>query len=189
MTLENLQMSSVQFWSCSLVMVIVDVLFVFLLSRWITPARFADLKWTLVGSAAVFWSAFAIFVVQVFWDSYYRYFFPAWFHSGGVLIYVPILYALFAFMFHWLAFRAPGKPIIIFCLLGGVESLLEHAWGIVGFKILDIPLLQGTSPASILTFSIPEYVFYWCIVISLAVLVQNGWRRWRSSRRMQTSSG
>lgn len=105
------------------------------------------------------------------------------------MIYVPILYALFAFMFHWLAFRAPGKPIIIFCLLGGVESLLEHVWGIVGFKILDIPLLQGTSPASILTFSIPEYVFYWCIVISLAVLVQNGWRWWRSSRRMQTSSG
>jgi len=186
MTLENLKISSEQFWMSGVITAIVDVIFIFLLVWRIKSSHFRELKWTLVGTAVIFWSIFAIFLVLVFWDTYYHYFFPSWFRSGGILLYVPILYGIFALTFHWLALRVPGNPIVIFCLLGGTESLIEHLWGIYGLNILEVPLLQEASPTSILVFSFPEYVFYWCIVISIAILLQNGWRWWIEPRRTRT---
>jgi hypothetical protein len=186
MTPENLKISSELFWMSSGITATVDIIFIFLLIWRIKPSSFRKLRWTLVGTAAILWSVFAIFLVLVFWDSYYHYFFSGWFRSGGILLYVPILYGLFALAFHWLALRMPANPIVNFCLLGGVESLLEHLWGIYSLKILEVPLLQGSSPVSILAFSFPEYVFYWCIVISIATLVQNGWRWWTELRHTRT---
>jgi hypothetical protein len=179
----NLKVLSGQLWMDSGIIALVDVAFVLLLIWRIKPSRFRELKWTLVVTAAAFWSIFGIVLVSAFWDTYYQYFFPTWFHSGGVLIFVPILYGLFALAFYWLALRIPGNPILNFCFLAGLESVLEHLWGIYGLKILEIPLLQEASPASMLTFSFPEYIFYWCIVISIAVLIQNGWRCWISRQR------
>jgi hypothetical protein len=174
----NLKVLSEQLWTDSVIMALVDVIFVLLLAWRIKPARFRQLKWTLVGTAAISWSIFGIVLVLVFWGTYYHYFFPSWFRSGGILVFVPILYGLFALVFYWLALRVPGNPILNFCLLAGLEGVLEHLWGIVGLKILDFPLLQETSPAAILAFSFPEYIFYWCIVISIALLFQNAWRWW-----------
>ncbi|MGZ6346105.1 MAG: hypothetical protein ACXWNC_00855 [Anaerolineales bacterium] len=167
----------------SVIIALVDVAFVLLLTWRIKRSRFRDLKWTLVGTAAIFWSIFGIFLVSVFWDTFYYSFFPGWFHFGGILIFVPILYGLFALVFYWLALHVPGNPIFVFCLLAGLESVLEHLWGIYGIKILEIPILKEASPASILTFSFPEYIFYWCIVISITVLIQNGWRSWINWQR------
>lgn len=168
---------SSQFWLSAALMAIVAVIFLLILTWRIKPARFRELRWTLVGTAAIVWSGFAVFLVLAFWDSFYRYFYPGWLHSGGVLLFVPPVYGALAWVFHWLALRLPGNPIVNFSLLGGTESLLEHLWGIYAFRILEIPLLQGSSPASILAFCFPEYVFYWCVVISLAALAQQVWKR------------
>jgi apolipoprotein N-acyltransferase len=35
-----------------------------------------------------------------------------------------------------------------------------------------------------LAFAFPEYIFYWCIVISTAALCQMGWRWQRGRRRV-----
>lgn len=183
MTPGNFKVLSEQFWMSGVVMVLVDVAFVVLLTWRLKSSHFRELKWTLVGTAAIFWSTFAIVLVLLFWNTYYHYFFPIWFRSGGILLYVPILYGVFTLVFHWLALRMPGNPILNFCLLGGLESLLEHLLGIYGLKILEVPILQEASPASILAFAFPEYIFYWCIVISIAVLFQNAWRRWMDWRR------
>ena len=174
----NLEVLSEQLWMDSVIIAIVDIVFVLLLTWRIKPSRFRELKWALVGTAASFWIIFGIVLVSVFWDTYYQYFIPSWLHFGGILLFVPILYGLFALAFYWLALRIPGNPILNFCLLAGLEAVLEHLWGIYGLKILEIPLLQDTSPTPILAFSFPEYIFYWCIVISIAVLIQNGWRWW-----------
>jgi hypothetical protein len=173
MTPENFNVLSEQLWMDTVVIALVDVAFIAFLTWRIKPSRFRELKWTLAVTAAVFWSAFGIVLVSVFWNTYYRYFFPGWLRSGGILLFVPALYGSFALAFHWLALRAPGNPILNFCLLGGLESLIEHLWGIYGLKILEIPLIQQASPASILAFAFPEYIFYWCIVIGIAGLVQN----------------
>ena len=176
MTLENLAISSEQFWTSAALTALIDTVFIFFLIRLVKPARFRELRWTLVGTAAASWSIFSIVLVWAFWDSYYQHFFPGWFRSGGILLYVPLLYGCFALAFHWLALHLPGNPVVIFCLLGGVESILEHVGGIYAFKILDIPALREASPISILAFSFPEYILYWCVVISLAALVHAGWR-------------
>jgi hypothetical protein len=176
MTPENFKVLSEQFWMSAVIMALVDAAFIAFLTWRIKPPRFRELKWPLAGTAAIFWSIFGIVLVSVFWNTYYQYFFPGWFRSGGILLYVPILYGVFALAFYWLALRAPGNPILNFCLLSGLESLIEHLGGIYGLKILEIPLLQQASPASILAFAFPEYIFYWCIVFSIAVLFQNGWR-------------
>jgi hypothetical protein len=185
----NLKVLSEQLWMDSVIIALVDVAFVLLLIWRIKPSRFRELKWTLVGTAAISWSIFGIVLVSVFWGTYYHYFFPSQFRFGGILLFVPILYGLFALAFHWLALRVPGNPILNFCLLAGLESVLEHLWGIYGLKILEIPILQEASPASILTFSFPEYIFYWCIIIGIAVLIQNGWRYWINRQRMRKRVG
>ena len=186
MTLENLSIPSGQFWLSAAVMAVVDAIILAVLIWQVKPSRFRELRWTLVGTAAVLWSGFAVFLVAAFWDSYYRYFYPGWFHAGGVLVFVPLLFGFLAWVFHWLALRLPGNPIVTFSLLCGTESVLEHLGGIYAFRILEIPLLQGASPASILAFCFPEYIFYWCIVVGLAALVQLGWRQLAGLRGPRT---
>ena len=165
---------------------IIDLIFVLLLMWRIKPLHFRELKWILVATAVILWSIFAILLVSVFWDTYYQYFYPSWFRLGGTLLFVPLLFGILALAFYWLALRISGNPIVIFCLLGGAQSLISHLWGIYVFKILEIPMLQGASPASILAFAFPEYVFYWCVVISIAALIQNSWRWWMKQRQART---
>jgi hypothetical protein len=181
----DLKVLTDQFWIDSAIAAIVDAAFIVFLAWRIKPARFRELKWMLAGTAAVFWSIFGIVLVSAFWETYYQYFYPGWMRSGGILLFVPILFGILALVFHWLSLRIPGNPILNFCLLAGLESLLEHLVGIYGLKILEIPMLREASPASILTFSFPEYIFYWCIVISIAALLQDGWR-WISRGRTGT---
>jgi hypothetical protein len=145
----------------AVIAVTIDVIFISILIWQIKPSHFRDLKWSLVGTAALFWSVFAILLVSAFWDAYYDHFFQGWFGSGGILLFVPILFGSLALAFHQLALHMLGNPIVSFCLLGGMESLVEHLWGIYGFKILEIPFLQEASPVSILSFAFPEYIFYW----------------------------
>jgi hypothetical protein len=174
----NITLSSGQLWRSGAVLILVDAALIAALVGRIKPGVFRDLKWALAGAAAFFWSAFAIVLVQVFWEDYYRYFYPAWFHSLGMLLWVPALFGALALAFHWLALRMPGHPILGFCLLGGVEAVVEHLWGIYGFKIMTIPALHGAGIAPVLAFAFPEYIFYWCIVIGIAAVVYTGWRRW-----------
>lgn len=169
---EGLRVSSGDLWMSAALALAADVIFMALLIWRIKPVFFRELRWALVITAAVIWGIFAVVLVTVFWESYYRYFYPAWLRSGWILLFVALGFGLLALAFHWLALRIPGHPLVNFCLLAGCESVLEHAWGFYGLKILAIPLLSAASPASILAFSFPEYVFYWCIIICLAALLK-----------------
>jgi hypothetical protein len=112
--LENFKVLSNQFWMSAFSMVLVDVAFILLLTWRLKSSQFRELKWTLVGTSAFFWSTFAIVLVLLFWNTYYQFFFPGWFRSGGILLYVPLLYGVFALFFQWLALRIPGNPIFNF---------------------------------------------------------------------------
>ncbi len=174
MHLDNLGLTSEDFWRAALITALMDAVFIAILIRLINGAHFCRLKWPLAGAGAIFWSVFGVALYQGFWETYYRYFASSWLRAGGVLLITVPMGVILALLFYALALRLPGNPIISFCLLGGLESLLEHLWGFYGFKIMEIPLLQGVSPASILAFAFPEYMFYWCIVIGLAALINRG---------------
>jgi len=180
------QLRSEHFWVSSVLIALVDAALVLLLVWRIKPAHFRELKWPLAGIAAILWSIFGVVLGFTFWDSYYQYFFPAWFRYGGFLLLVPVSFALFALVFHWLALRLPGIPVVTFCLLAGLESVLEHLWGIYGLRILEVPMLENASPISVLVFSFPEYIFYWCVILGAAALFQKGWQWFREGRRITT---
>jgi hypothetical protein len=132
--------------------------------------RFRALSWAAVGLAsALFWGLLAIGLRLYFWETYYSYFTPAW--SRWLAPLAAVLYFFIGLLLRWIALHLPGNPAITFLLLGGLESIPEHALGIYRFHILDIPLLEGSPPLSIFLFAFFEYIVYWSIVLGLALLL------------------
>ena len=171
---DNLRLTSATFWQSALLSALIAAAGIFILARLIDRASFRRLKWPLVISSVIFWSALGTLLIQLTWESYYQRFAPAWMHNGGSLIITIPLAAAQALAFHWAALRLPGTLWLGFCLLGGLESVLEHLWGIYGSKIMEIPMLQGVDPLSVLAFAFPEYMIFWCAVIAAAALFHRG---------------
>ena len=121
--------------------------------------------------------AFSILLLNVYWDFYYQYFSFPW--ARWAAIFNGILYGSVALLFWWLSSRLPIHPVITFCILAMIESVLEHLLGIYRMGILEkVPALQGADPLAVFAFAMPEYVLYWGGVLGLAALVQ-----WLRARR------
>jgi hypothetical protein len=178
MTLPETKLTSEMFWLGALVAALVDMVLVLLLALCVKPVRFRQLTWALTGTSTVLWGIFAMACLWGFWDLYYRHFYPGWVRWLAPLD--GLLYGAIAVALWWLALRLPGNPVVNFCLLGGLESVLEHLLGIYGLGILDkVPILQGVRPVPALVFAFFEYIFYWGIVLGVAGLLGRGWQWWR----------
>ena len=179
----DVKATSELYWISALVAALIDVGLVFLLAWRVRPKRFRQLKEALVVAAVIFWSALWAWVLWSFWDCCYIYVFPGW----ARWLIPPAYGALFGgsgLALWWLALRLPGNPVVGFCVLGGLVSLPGHLWAIYGRRMLEkVPLLQGVSPSSALVFGVPEFIFYWSIIIVIAVLLRWAWE-W-SRRLMQ----
>jgi hypothetical protein len=150
---------------------------IFILTRLISRERFARLRWAFVAAAVIFWSILGTVLIQLTWESYYQSFASSGMQNGGNLIVTIPMSAGLALLFHWIALRLPWHPILSVCLLGGVESIIEHLVGIFAWRILEIPMLQGVDPLSVLAFAFPDYMLYWCVVVALGGLLGWGWGR------------
>ena len=174
MDFNEIVATSTQLWISALVFLVIDLALYWFLNRQISPERFKRMKWQLVVAAVLFWGTFAVFLLEMFWDSYYQYIYPNWFRGIGILVTASVIYGTLALLFHWLALRIPGNPVRNFILLGAVESVLEHLWGILGVRILEVPMLREAGTIDIILVAIPEYIFYWGMVIWMAMLLQRG---------------
>jgi hypothetical protein len=181
MTLPDIKIASETFWLCAFVTALIGVGLVLFLARRIPPARFRQLHGPIVLAAAVFWVSYGLLLFDLAWESYYAKFLPDPADRSlarsllELLVYPPI-----GLLLWWLALRLPGNPTVNFCLLGGLQSVPEHLWGIYGLAMLEhVPFLQEASPVSVLAFAVPEYILYWGSVLSLALLLQGGWQRYR----------
>jgi hypothetical protein len=135
------------------------------------PTQFRLLSWQAIGiGSALFWSLFAGLILWYAWDLYYRYYAPSWDRIVAPLG-AMVLYFLLGLLFRWAALRLPGNPTLTFCLLGGLESIPEHAIAIFRFHILEIPFLQGTSAAAIFIFAFFEYNVFWSLALCLSIAV------------------
>jgi hypothetical protein len=163
-----------ELWLTTLVWAIIAVALIVVIGRRGNIERLRQMPWyRLPLIAGVLWGGFAVVLIWGYWKDYYSYFIPPyvkWFAPAAALTYFVIAHGL-----RWLALRLPGNPIINFCLLGGVESIPEHALGIYGFHILEIPILKDMSATSIFIFAFFEYIVYWAVVVGVALLVDKFW--------------
>jgi len=154
------------------------------LAAWrLRPESFRALpQVSFIIGAAVFWGALAALLIGYGWALYYAHFVPVWYRLAGPLGAI-VLYPVLALLIRWVSLRLPGNPTVVFCLLGGLEAIPEHAVGIYRFRILEIPVLQGLSPASVFVFSYFEYVVYWGVTLMLAAVAGRLARRAQSRTR------
>jgi hypothetical protein len=131
-------------------------------------------------ASSLFWGILGAILMLVYWKSYYSYFAPGWAPLAIPLIF--IFYLFIGVVLRWLTLKLPGNPVIIFCLLGGIESIPEHMVAIYRDKILEIPMFHGIAAGEIYLFAFFEYVIYWGIVAGLAVIITSAWHRKTSKK-------
>jgi len=145
-------------------------------ARWVPADLFRQMPWYFLAAAAsLFWGVLATLLVLTAWESYYRYFVPQW--SRWLAPLAAVTYFFISSGLRWLSLRLGGSSSSIFVLLGGLESIPEHAWAIYGAGIMEIPMFRGTSPSAIFLFAFFEYLIFWSLVLFLAALMFRFWRR------------
>lgn len=175
----NFQVTSEMLWQGTLILALVDAGFVPFLAWRVKPARLRHLKWVLVATTGVFWAALWTWVLGSFWDSVYSYIFPDWTRRLIPVAY-GLLFAAVGLVMWWLALRLPGNPVVSLCLLGGLWGMITHLWAVYLGIVDKPPMLQGVAPAAAVVVAVFEFMFYWCIILSIAVHLQRGWR-WLSA--------
>ena len=156
-------------WQAAAILAVIDIPFVTILTRRINREMFHQLKSDLVTITAFFWFLVWILMSAFFWEPVYHYVFPGWARWQIPPLY-GVLFALVALLFWWLSFRFSGHPVLNFCVLGGLWGMVTHAWGITRGLIDKPPMLQGASPIAIVVMPIFEFIFYWCVILTLSAI-------------------
>jgi hypothetical protein len=179
MTLPDIKITCEMLWLSTFVTALIDVGLVLFLARRVQLARFRQLHWPVVLAAGVFWVNYGLVLFAMTWESFYAKFLPDPANRSLARSMLELLpYPIVGLGLWWLAVRLPGNPAVNFCLLGGVQSVPEHWWGIYRLGMLDkVPFLQEASPACVLAFAVPEYILYWSSILSIAMLIQGSWQR------------
>lgn len=165
-------------WQGAIIFAGIDIVFIPLLIWRIKPATFRRFKWTLVGVMAIYWGALWTWVLVNFWDPVYHYVFPAWARWFIPPIY-GVLFAGVSLLFWWLALRLRGNPVLNFCLLGGLWGMLTHLMAVSLGIVSRPPVLQGAAPEAAVIIAIFEFMFYWCVILSVTTFVDYLWRKLR----------
>lgn len=169
------QITTALLWQGALGFALLDALLLPVLAWLIKPAGFQRLKWTLVAVAVLFWTGLWSWVLADFWDMVYVYVFPAsaplwlpFFQAGLIALVVLLGFAL--------APRLRLHPLLATSLVLGAWGLLSHLLAVRNGIVERPPVLHGAAPAAAMTIAVFEYIFYWCLVVSLAALVNAAWR-------------
>jgi hypothetical protein len=167
---NDIKVTSEILWKGAMIFALIDIVFVYTLTRLIKPDYLLRMKWRLVIIMFLFFFIlFGSLVSIIFWDSVYSYVFPSW----ARWIIPPaygLLFSLVGLFFWWLAFRLPKNPVMNFCILGGFWGIISHVLAIQRGILEKPPMLQGASPIAALTIAAFEFIFYWCLCLGLTKL-------------------
>jgi hypothetical protein len=173
------------FWMAALFLLICDSAIILVVTRVIKPPRFFQIQWEIVLATAIFFSGLWAFVLNWGWGWFYSYIFPPWITTLAPMF--GLAYAVIGFAIYRLAKYLPGNPVINYSALGGIEGLITHLWVIFGIGVITkVPMLQGVNPASILVFAIFEKVFYWNIILLMALVFHIIWQKLANTIRELT---
>jgi hypothetical protein len=158
-------------WMSALIFAVIDLVFLLVLARRVKQERFRQMRGSLAIMTGCLWFAIWTGMSFFFWDPVYHYVFPIW-----ARWLIPPVYAVcFAFLscaFWWIATRMKSYSVIWFCLLGGMLGMLTHMWAIARGIINRPPMLQGISPIAVCIMPVFEFLFYYCMIVSLASALQ-----------------
>jgi hypothetical protein len=168
---DDIKVSTAILLRGALLFAVIDLVFVSVLFRIIKPDDLFKMKWHLITVMALFFCIlFGTIVSFLFWDSVYCYVFP----SRARWIIPPlygILFSLAALLFWWIASHLKTISVIIFCLLGGLWGVLTHIIAIQRGILDKPPMLIGANPVAALTLAGFEFIFYWCICLTISLLL------------------
>jgi len=151
---------------------LIDIIFVTLLIKLIKPVDFQKMKWNLVAIMSIFFFVlFGILVSTVFWDSVYSYVFPTWSRWIIPPIY-GLLFASYGLLVWWLSFRLSTNVILNYCLFGGIWGIITHLLAIYRGILEKPPMLQGANATAAVVIAAFEFIFYWCVCLSLTYFTQ-----------------
>lgn len=138
MTLPDIKITSEMLWLTALITALIDVGLVLFLARSIERPRFRQLHWPVALAAGVFWVSYGLVLFALTWESFYAKFLSVPANRSLARSMLELLpYPIIGLVLWWLAVRLPGNPALNFCLLGGVQSLPEHLWGIYRLGMMD----------------------------------------------------
>jgi hypothetical protein len=151
----------------ALAFALLDAVYVPLLMWRVKRETFHRMKWPLAISAALIWYGIWSWAIGNFWETVYRYVFPAWTHAR--LPYIAGVIAGAVALGLWsLVIRINWNPVLSFCLMGGVLGILSHIWAVVRGIVTKPPMLQGASPLAAVVIAFFEFTFYWCTILVIA---------------------
>jgi hypothetical protein len=154
----------------ALIFALMDAIYVPLLVWRIHKEIFRRLKWPLAIAAACVWFAIWAWAIGNFWETVYRYVFPAWAQTWVPLI-AFVIDAAVALGLWTLSLRFKGNTVLIYCLLGGTLGIVTHIWAVYRGIVTLPPMLQGASPVAAVTIAFFEYMFYWCTILLIAGII------------------
>ncbi len=162
---SNVHLSTPLVWTCTGILLVLDVLLALLARRTINREQFSVLRRPLPIAGGVFFLLVWTSILLWGWDWFYAYIFPPWARYTLPLIFC-LAYGLLAAGMAWLSLKLPGSPPINWCVLGGVEGLLSHLYAIYGLGAASRPpIMHGTDPFSVLIFAVFEKAFYWSLIL------------------------
>lgn len=178
---DDIKITTEILWRGTLIFALLDAIYVPLLVWRVKPEIFRRVKWVLVVVAGVFWFSIWTWAISNFWETIYAYVFPAW---GRYL--VPPIYGIFMALIClglWaLALRVRLNPVLGYCLFGGVCGSLTHIWAVYRGIVTKPPVLQGASPVAAVVIAFFEFMFYWCVILTLSALGRWVWDFWWRKR-------
>jgi hypothetical protein len=150
---------------------LIDIIFMGSLTKFIKHGDLYKMKWILVSIMAIFFCLlFGSIVSILFWDSVYSYVFPPWARWIIPPLY-GLLFSMAGLFFWWIASRSSISQVIVFCLFGGLWGVITHILAIQRGILDKPPMLIGANPLAALTISAFEFIFYWCICLSITRLI------------------
>lgn len=149
---------------------LLDAVFVSLLVWRVKEETFRGLKWLLVVCAALVWFGIWSWAIGNFWETVYSYVFPAWAQTWVPWIAL-VVAGLVALGLWSLTIHIKRNVVLTFCLIGGIIGSLTHIWAVYRGIVTKPPMLQGASPLGAVVMAFFEYIFYWCVILTLATVM------------------
>jgi hypothetical protein len=174
----EIKITTVMLLEGALFFALVDAVYVPFLAWQVSKETFQRLKWPLALAAAAIWYGIWFWAIGYFWETVYRYVFPAWAQTWIPWI-AFVAAAVVALVLWALALKIKGKPVLIYCLSGGALGSLTHIWAVYRGIVTKPPMLQGASPVAAVVIAFFEYMFYWCTILLIAKLIDWGCSRFR----------